>query len=1225
MRKITFLALTALMFTGSLTLKGQVNIALWDMNFGNDASSGTGTTLPAIGTGTLSLLGGVTSPSFNAGSPVDPNLMDNSGWQTTSYPAQSTAPKTAGIQIDVNTTGYNNIQISFEQRLSNTVANTWVLQYTLDNSVGIPVWVDATTYTFVPQPTGTGDTWYSRTYDFSAVTGLNNNPNAGFRVVSDYDPLAGIYLAARSTSSYSTAGTSRFDMIRVYESAPVVSFASAHQSVSESAGTINAVMNINGANTQPCKVAITTSVHTTATGGGADYTISNDTVTFPASSASPQNFAIQINDDALSENAEYISFKIGNVINGSAGTQNFHILYIRDNDYTAPTPTNEVMLQLLTSFSTGAEGSNSAEIVAYDSASQKLVTANSINNNLDIIDFSNPSSPGPITSIDLTSVGGINSVDVRNGYIAVALQNGVNPQDSGRIAFYDMTGTLINQVTVGAMPDMITFNHAGTKVYAACEGEPTLGSYLEDPEGEIAVVDISGGIASINFTNVTLINFNAFDSQIATLQAAGVRIYGNLGTATVSEDVEPEYITISDDDQTAWVTLQEANAIAKINLLTNTVTDILPLGKINHLLTANGMDGSDQSSGINIANYPVLGLYEPDAITHMNIGGTNYLFTANEGDTRADFGAANNEESRISTLTLDPTVFVDQNILKSNFFLGRMSASNKTGDIDSDGDIDELHVFGGRGFSVWTENGTLVYNSGNLLEQIIANHPTFSTIFNATNSNSITAKNRSDDKGPEIEGVAVANIDGDNILFVSSERIGGVFLFNIDNPASPRYIGYYNNRTTTLPSGPDRGAEGILYISAEASPNGNALLILANEISSTLSIYQINTCASLSNIDITITPDDTVCTGDTVVFSTTVGANTSLQWLMNNSNVAGATGTNLNTTSAGNYSLAVANSTYLCADTTAEYSIILLANPTATINTGDTVACEGEQLTLTSAGGTPIWNNGVTEGVAFTPATTDYYVLTVTAPNGCSDMDSVQVIVNPLPAVVGNVTDNTVCTGTTITFNGGGASTYTWTGGVTNNTPMVATASGTYTVTGTDVNACSNTATVSITVYNLPTVAFNNTVDSVCLSSGLVTLNGGSPSGGTFSGPGVSGGQFNSNTGLGSYVLSYTYTDGNGCSNMDTDNLSVIPCLSVDEANDLVVSIYPNPADEIIYIELNNGNPYFVTVYDMNGKVAVSNSMQNEGMLQVSHLAAGLYTVKVEQDGTIILSKVLIK
>lgn len=1290
---------------------------------------------------------------------------------------------------------------------------------------------------------GSGITAGDYTLSNSTIT-INSGSNSGFVTFTIVDDalVEGTETATISISSPSSGiilGSPTSDVVAITDNdftPPTVHFTSLHQSVLENVGTANVGFTMTtSANPNPCKIIVTTSVHTTATGGGVDYTISNDTVTFPGGSNTPQSLVVNINNDVIAENAEYVSFKVSSIINGTLGANQYHILYIRDNDYTPPTATNEVMLQLLGSFSNGAEGTNSAEIVAYDSASQKLVIANSIGKKIDFINFSNPSSPSLITSIDVTALGNVNSVAVRNGIVAVALEN-LSAQSNGKILFYNTSGTLISQVDVGAMPDMITFNNAGNKVLAACEGEPN-DAYTIDPEGTIAVVDISGGVATVTNANVTMINFNAYNSQASTLRAAGVRIYGP--SATVSQDFEPEYITVSDDDLKAWVVLQENNAIAVIDLLTNTVTQILPLGTTNHMSVTNGMDASDQSSGINIANYPVKGMYLPDGLTHINIGGTNYLITANEGDSRAWTGM--NEESRISGLTLDPTAFVDQNILKSNFMLGRLNATNKTGDTDNDGDIDEIHVYGGRGFSIWTETGTLVYNSGNLMEKIIASHPTFAGLFNANHlSGAIVTKNRSDDKGVEPEGVAVAYIDGDAIAFVSCERLGGVFLFNIDNPSSPRYVGYYNNRS--IPgNNPDRGAEGIVYIKATASPNGNDLLILANEVSSTLSIFQINTCASASGVDVNYTPNDSICVGQSVTFSTPSGTATAFQWLNNNANIGGATGTSTIVSTAGNYSLAVANTSLLCTDTTEQVQIVVNTLPTVSGSVDDNTACVGQLVTFTGSGAsTYTWNGGITNGTPISAPATGTYTVTGTAATGCSNTATVSITTNALPTVVGNVTDNTPCVGQLITFSGGGASTYIWTGGINNATPMVApvsgtytvtgtntttgcsntatvtittntlpivsasvtdndfcegtsvtfngsgansyswsgsvldgvptapsasgtytvtgtntstgcsnsstvsitvhalpvviadvtdnnictgssviftgsgatsytwtssvvdgiaftpvttatytvtgtdgsscsntatitvtvnnlptvlalvtdnniclgdgivfngsgassyswtggvlngssytpSATGTYTVTGTDLNSCSNTATVTVTVNNLPNVSLNLVPDIYCVTNSAFNIPGAAPAGGSFTGTGVTGSQFDPSIGLGSYTITYTYTDGNGCTNSDNDNLLVVACAGIEDETSTELLIYPNPTEDYFYIKSSIPEIMNIRIMDIHGKIIYNSKVSNQEMVDVSTYAAGAYVVELTYLDQVFRNRLVIK
>ena len=176
------------------------------------------------------------------------------------------------------------------------------------------------------------------------------------------------------------------------------------------------------------------------------------------------------------------------------------------------------------------------------------------------------------------------------------------------------------------MPDMITFSPNGNLVMTADEGEPS-DDYSVDPEGTVSIVDISGGVANVTQANVTKVNFNAFDAQLSTLKSQGIRIYG-ANNATVSKDFEPEYIAFSSDGNTAYITLQENNAIAVLDMVTKEITAIRPLGLKDHNVIKNGLDATDQGGVVNIANLPVKGMYEPDAIAGFEVNGVNYLVTA---------------------------------------------------------------------------------------------------------------------------------------------------------------------------------------------------------------------------------------------------------------------------------------------------------------------------------------------------------------------------------------------------------------------------------------------------------------------------------------------------------------------------------------------------------------------------------------------------------------------
>ena len=315
--------------------------------------------------------------------------------------------------------------------------------------------------------------------------------------------------------------------------------------------------------------------------------------------------------------------------------------------------------------------------------------------------------------------------------------------------------------------------------------------------------------------------------------------------------------------------------------------------------------------------------------------------------------------------------------------------------------------------------------------------------------------------------------------FVSSERLGGVFIFNVQNPASPIFVGYYNNRSNTA-SGPDLGAEGIIFISAANSPNGNPLVILANEVSSTLSIYQLNTCASIAGGEINSALTG-FCQGTTASLSIPGATGSTYQWLLNGSPIAGSTGINCSITQGGNYSVLVTNSILGCTDTSNVKVITTYSLPS--VNAGiDQTVCTGTSISLSATGGVSYtWNNGVNNSVVFTPTATQTYTVTGVDANGCTNTDQVLVTVNALPTVDAGI-NQTVCAGSSVVLSGSGAASYTWNNGVTNSVAFLSTTTQTYTVTGIDANGCSNTDQVLVTVNALPNIYAGND-QSVCFGT----------------------------------------------------------------------------------------------------------------------------------------------
>jgi uncharacterized repeat protein (TIGR01451 family) len=922
-------------------------------------------------------------------------------------------------------------------------------------------------------------------------------------------------------------------------------------------------------------------------------------------------------------------------------------------------------VNILGSYATGITDGASAEIAAHDPATQRLFVVNGDCDCLDVLDISNPITPTLAFTIPVSAYGGApNSVASYDGVIATAVE-AITKTLPGAVVFFDADGNYLNHVTVGALPDMLTFTHDGQRVVVANEGE--MESISDDPEGSVSIIDLSGGVGS---ASVSTASFSAYNTQRASLIAAGVRILDSATyTPTVAQDLEPEYIAISGDDATAWVTLQENNAVAVVNIATATVTKITPLGlkdfsrglptvttyewsglphlgttapsttypsgqdinlggfsglffegyaangnlkfithpdrgpngeptsvpglgtsrpfplpdfqpmlvrfefdptsgafqiteeitltrsdgvtpltglpnlragasglaytdeipvdlfgnqlpfdemggdlegivvagdgtfwmvdeyrpaiyhfdadgvlldrfiaegtaasvsaapgtygtevlpavyaqrranrgfeavalegdklyafiqspldnpdlandntsknsRVNRIvefdvisetvtaeyiyllnditgsgtartdkigdavalgngrflvverddrtgadgnkllyeidltgatdihdpanltgiplgqqieqltpdglaaagiqpvykrLTANvaalgytgiskleglaridantfallndndfgveatpipldgtipmssepepillglvsfdqsnGLDASDRdgpssSKAINIANWPVFGMYMPDGIHAYETNGETYYITANEGDDRNDFLPAE-ETLRVgsSSVVLDPAVFTNSATLKNNANLGRLNISSLDGDLDGDGDYDRLQSYGARSFTIRDASGNLVFDSGDLLEQITAAQ--LPAYFNADDGDPALWDTRSDNKGPEPESVEIAMLNGRIYAFIAIERAGGgAIVFDVTDPTAPVYTDYLRRDGDIAP-------EGVLFIAANDSPTGRPLLVLANEFSGTTTLYELAVDADL--------------------------------------------------------------------------------------------------------------------------------------------------------------------------------------------------------------------------------------------------------------------------------------------------------------------------------------------------------------------------------------------
>ncbi len=479
------------------------------------------------------------------------------------------------------------------------------------------------------------------------------------------------------------------------------------------------------------------------------------------------------------------------------------------------------------------------EIVQFDAGTQRLYVVNGGNERIDVLDASPTGELAFAFSIDIAAYGaGIQSIAIRNGVLGAAIAAAIDT-DPGVAAFFDLDGNPLGSVQTGVLPDMIGCSDDGRYWVTADEGQPN-DAYDNDPVGGVTIIEFTktGPIARV-------ITFETVDPAVVE---GPIVLSGP--NADFAADLEPEFIAFSSDSTRAFVSCQEANCIATLELASGEWLSVKGLGFKDHMLPENALDASDRDDAIRIANWPISGILMPDGIARFTIDGVDYIATANEGDGR-DYGGYSNE-TRVKDVVLDPVAFPDAASLQLQANLGRIKMDASQGDIDNDGDYDALYSFGGRSMSILDASGHLIADTGRLMEEVTAT--LLPDYFNSTNDENDTFDNRSDDKGPEPEGIAVGMVGGRTVAFVGLERIGGVMAFDVSVPTSPVYAGYINTRDfagdpLAFTAG-DLGPEGIDFIAAADSPTGRPMLAVGFEISGTARLIEIaEACAGDLNRD----------------------------------------------------------------------------------------------------------------------------------------------------------------------------------------------------------------------------------------------------------------------------------------------------------------------------------------------------------------------------------------
>lgn len=480
-----------------------------------------------------------------------------------------------------------------------------------------------------------------------------------------------------------------------------------------------------------------------------------------------------------------------------------------------------------------------AEIVTYNSENNKFYLVNGAANppSMDIVTLGTSGNLTLDKRVNIKTTvetggylfGDLSSIDVNTTinrvFVAVQAAGAASP---GKIVEFDYDGNLIAEFQTGAQPDMIVSTKDGKYVLTADEGEPRVAG--TDPRGGVTVLDtVNDTVKHLQFDNPAIID------DLVHIRGASHPTTGVISTkgtkADALFDLEPEYITISEDGNKAFVSLQENNAIATLDLNTQTFTSVKGLGLKDHSQSENSLDLARDNT-IKLENAPFYGIYNPDGIANLKVGNQTYLFTANEGDA-TDWPGRKNASS-VNTLRGG----LASGSAAATFLSGKTAYNSL--EVASDMGNDSIYLYGARSFSIWnTADMKQVYDSGNQFERITSER--LPAVFNASHSNT-TMDNRSARKGPEPEAIEVGNIGDRHYAFIALERIGGVMVYEVTDPTKPTFVNYTNTRVFTPSNNlnTDTGPEGLEFISGANSPTGWPLLLVANEVSGNVTVLQIN-------------------------------------------------------------------------------------------------------------------------------------------------------------------------------------------------------------------------------------------------------------------------------------------------------------------------------------------------------------------------------------------------
>ncbi len=564
----------------------------------------------------------------------------------------------------------------------------------------------------------------------------------------------------------------------------------------------------------------------------------------------------------------------------------------------------KLRISKLASYSVGTtnEDGGVAEIVKFNKDNGKFYLVNGSANppTLDIVTLATSGEMTKDKSVNVKELseraagfvyGDLTSVDVNTATKRIFVS--VQEQDyakTGKILMLDYEGNLLNDYDTGIQPDMIKSTADGKYVLTADEGEPRLGAGGVDPEGSITIVDTGTGESfRVKFDNPAVIADDVI-IRSPNVDSKG-QIVGAGTKADAVRDFEPEYIALSGDGKKAYVTLQENNAIATIDIAAKSLLSVKSLG-FKDLNDPNNVLDLLKDGQIKLENVPFKGVYMPDGMASHEIGGKTYLFTANEGDA-TEWPV----EEPYTRTGLTKIKSIKDNLTAGSDAANFLQDKGKTYDgveVLSHMGYDDVYLLGGRSFSIW-EADTIkqVYDSGSDFERITSSGQ-YAPYFNAGHVN-LDLDSRSSKKGPEPEDIKTGRVGNKTLAFVGLERIGGIMTYDVSDPSNVSFVNYTNSRNFGTPGTPptkseilatDTGPEGIEFISASDSPTGRPLLLVAFEVSGTVGVYQLDTTKiTLDKTTLSLRAGNAAAKIAATV-EPAAGAGTSVTWSSSNAAVA---------------------------------------------------------------------------------------------------------------------------------------------------------------------------------------------------------------------------------------------------------------------------------------------------------------------------------------------------